>query len=47
MSLENEMSQLLGQFSLTMKNYPEIQSNENMIHLQRTLNEVEEHVNLQ
>ncbi len=43
-SLENEMSQLLGQIKLTMENYPEIKSNENMMHLQRTLNEVEEQI---
>lgn len=40
--LENEMSQLLGQLSVTMENYPDIKSNENMMHLQRTLTEMEE-----
>lgn len=40
--LENEMSQLLGQLNVTMENYPDIKSNENMMHLQRTLTETEE-----
>ena len=42
--LENQMSQLLGQINVTMENYPEIKSNENMILLQRTLNETEEQI---
>jgi len=42
--LENEMSQLLGTFSLTMENYPDLKSNDNMLHLQRTLNETEEQI---
>jgi len=42
--LEGAMSQLLGQMSITMEAYPEIKSNENMMHLQRTLNETEEQI---
>ncbi len=42
--LENEMSQLLGQLNVTMENYPDIKSNENMLHLQRTLTETEEQI---
>lgn len=42
--LENEMSQLLGQLNVTMENYPDIKSNENMMHLQRTLTETEEQI---
>lgn len=42
--LENEMGSLLGQVSVNMENYPELKSNENMLHLQRTLNETEEQI---
>jgi len=43
-AMENQMSQLLGQIKVTMENYPEIKSSENMMHLQRTLNETEEQI---
>lgn len=43
-SLENQMSQLLGELNMTVENYPEIKSNENILHLQRTLNETEEQI---
>lgn len=42
--LENQMSQLLGELNMTVENYPEIKSNENILHLQRTLNETEEQI---
>ncbi len=39
--LENEVSSTLGQFNITVENYPELKSNENMRQLQASLNEVE------
>lgn len=42
--LENQMSQILGEINFTMENYPEIKSDKNMLHLQRTLNETEEQI---
>jgi len=42
--LENKMSSLLGEIRVSMENYPELKSNDNIIHLQKTLNEVEEQI---
>ncbi|MFY0481057.1 LemA family protein [Flavobacterium sp. PLA-1-15] len=42
--LENDLSGLLKNLVVTVENYPELKSNENMLHLQRTLNEVEEQI---
>lgn len=42
--LENKMSSLLGEIRVSMENYPELKSNDNITHLQKTLNEVEEQI---
>ena len=42
--MENEMSSLLSGIMVTVENYPELKSNENVLHLQRTLNESEEQI---
>jgi len=42
--LENKMSSLLGKVQISMENYPDLKSNENIIHLQKTLHEVEEQI---
>lgn len=42
--LENQMSQLLGGINVSMENYPDLKSSENMIQLQRTLTEMEEQI---
>lgn len=42
--LENKMSSLLGKVQVTMENYPDLKSNENILHLQKTLNEIEEQI---
>lgn len=42
--LENELTSMLKGLSVTVENYPELKSNENMMQLQRTLNEVEEQI---
>jgi len=39
--LENEISSALGQFNITVENYPDLKSNQNMSQLQASLNEVE------
>ncbi len=40
--MENTMSQLLGAINVSMENYPEIKSDQNMAQLQRSLTEIEE-----
>jgi len=42
--LENKMSSMLGDIIVAVENYPELKSNENVLHLQRTLNESEEQI---
>jgi len=41
---ENEMTSMLQGLMVTVENYPDLKSNENVLHLQRTLNEVEEQI---
>lgn len=42
--MENDLSRLLQNLMVTVESYPELKSNENMLHLQRTLNELEEQI---
>ena len=42
--MENDMSSLLKGLMVNVENYPELKSSENMLHLQRTLNESEEQI---
>jgi len=42
--LENRLGDRLGQLMLSFENYPELKSNENFLHLQASLNEVEEQI---
>jgi LemA protein len=42
--MENEMSSMLSGLMVSVESYPELRSNENVMHLQRTLNEVEEQI---
>ncbi|PPK93318.1 LemA protein [Nonlabens xylanidelens] len=42
--MENQMSQLLGGINVSLENYPDLKSSENMIQLQRTLTEMEEQI---
>ncbi|HEY9230470.1 MAG TPA: LemA family protein [Gemmatimonadaceae bacterium] len=39
---DNQLTRAMGQLSVTMENYPQLRSSENFVHLQRSLNEVEE-----
>ena len=39
---DNALSRAMGQLNVTMENYPQLRSSENFVHLQRSLNEVEE-----
>lgn len=39
---DNELTNALGRLNVTMENYPQLRSSENFVHLQRSLNEVEE-----
>ncbi|MGX7667381.1 LemA family protein [Flavobacterium pedocola] len=43
-SMENEMSGLLKNLTVTVENYPELKSSENMLQLQRSLTETEEQI---
>lgn len=40
--LENQLSQALGGLNVAVESYPEMKSSENMLHFQRSLNEIEE-----
>lgn len=42
--MENDLSKLLQNLMVTVESYPELKSNENVMHLQRTLNELEEQI---
>ncbi len=42
--LENSFMQLLGVVRATVENYPELKASDNFMHLQRTLNELEEQI---
>jgi LemA protein len=41
MALDSKMSAALGSIMIAVENYPQLKANENVIHLQHTLNEVE------
>jgi LemA protein len=41
---DNSVSQLMGVFRATVENYPQLKAGENFLHLQRTLNELEEQI---
>ncbi|OWW25046.1 hypothetical protein B4Q04_10885 [Zobellia sp. OII3] len=41
---EQELSHLLGGINLTVENYPELKTNESVIHLQRSINEYAEQI---
>ena len=41
-ALDNQLSKMLSGVMVAVENYPALKANENMIHLQRTLTEVEE-----
>ena len=41
---DNAVSQLMGVFRATVENYPQLKASENFLHLQRTLNELEEQI---
>jgi len=40
-ALDKQMSQALGSIMVAVENYPDLKANENVMHLQRTLTEVE------
>ena len=42
--LDAKMSSALGSIMIAVENYPDLKANENVIHLQRSLNEVEEQI---
>jgi len=42
--LDNRISKLLGGIMVAVENYPQLKANENFMHLQRTINEVEEQI---
>ena len=42
--LDNAVSQLVGLFRATVENYPQLKASDNFLHLQRTLNELEEQI---
>jgi LemA protein len=39
---DNQLTTALGQLNVSMENYPQLRASENFVHLQRSLNEVEE-----
>jgi LemA protein len=42
MAADNALTQAMGQLRISVENYPQLKSSDNFLHLQRTLNEVEE-----
>jgi len=42
--LDKKVSSALGSIMIAVENYPDLKANENVMHLQRTLNEVEEQI---
>lgn len=42
--LDAEVSSALGSIMIAVENYPDLKANENIIHLQHTLNEIEEQI---
>ena len=43
-ALNNQLTRVLGAINVAVENYPDLKANENVMHLQRTLNEVEEQI---
>lgn len=43
-NIENELTGMLKHIMVTVESYPELKSSDNMLHLQRTLNELEEQI---
>ncbi|MDF1884004.1 LemA family protein [Sulfurimonas sp. SAG-AH-194-C21] len=43
-AIDAKMSSALGSIMIAVENYPELKANENVMHLQRSLNEVEEQI---
>lgn len=43
-ALEKQLSSMLGNLMLAVENYPNLKANENFLHLQATLNELEEQI---
>ncbi len=43
-ALDAKVSSALGSLMIAVENYPDLKANENMMHLQRSLNEVEEQI---
>jgi len=43
-ALDAKMSSALGSIMIAVENYPDLKANENVMHLQRSLNEVEEQI---
>ncbi|HIP19962.1 MAG TPA: LemA family protein [Sulfurimonas sp.] len=43
-ALDGKMSSVLGSIMIAVENYPDLKANENVMHLQRSLNEVEEQI---
>ncbi len=44
MQLDREISGMLGSLMVAVENYPELKANENVLHLQQTLAEIEEQI---
>jgi len=44
MNLENQISAMLGRILVNIENYPQLKANENVMHLQMTLAEIEEQI---
>ena len=42
--LDNVLSKILGRLMVVVENYPDLKANENFMHLQRTMNELEEQI---
>lgn len=42
--LDNQISKAIGDIMVSVESYPELKANENFMHLQRTLNEMEEQI---
>lgn len=43
-ALDAKLSAALGSITVAMENYPDLKANENVMHLQRSLNEIEEQI---
>jgi len=42
--INNQLSKMMGGIMVAVENYPELKANENFLHLQRSLNEIEEQI---